>query len=500
MKHLKQLQADPKLFRDRLFIDGADGELVQFGGVSERWQIEAFAELDPAAKRLAGVSRAPARNRAWLCRPRGHSKTSDAGMIVTYLLFASRRPISGVCAAADQDQAKLLRDAITRLVRCNPWLGEVLQVNQYRVTNKHTGSELSIITSDSGSNYGLLVDFVIVDELTHWKKQDLWDTILSTVAKKSHTLLCILTNAGVLGSWQHELCERIKTDERWIYRHLDGVQASWMTDDILAEQRKLLPSISFQRLFENQWVDADGETALAPHEITRAISSIPSGPQECFTYFLGVDLGLKRDSTGLAVVGKHVGDVKEHRTKPRMTVTQRALCESGVRPWPEAKWTQQVIPGTGELNVPHVQKSRNTGMPQDVEAIERHIIELHNEYNFRGIALDPWQASYLVQRLQDQGLPAYEMPFTGPNLTAMCSRFLQVFREGVIQIIEDHDLTRDLKRAKAVERSYGARLDWTRNEDGHGDVGTALAIAILASQNIGPAQQSRVQRELVSWP
>jgi hypothetical protein len=44
--------------------------------------------------------------------PRGHSKSTNLAIVVVWLLVASRRKLSGVGAATDRDQAKLLRDAI----------------------------------------------------------------------------------------------------------------------------------------------------------------------------------------------------------------------------------------------------------------------------------------------------------------------------------------------------------------------------------------------------
>ena len=70
----------------------------------------------PAACR----SRSAARQRAWLERPRGHAKTLDLGVMATWALFASRRRLSGIGAAGDQDQARLLRDAIGRLLGERP--------------------------------------------------------------------------------------------------------------------------------------------------------------------------------------------------------------------------------------------------------------------------------------------------------------------------------------------------------------------------------------------
>ena len=77
---------------------------------------------------------------AWLERPRGHSKTADLAVMASWALFASRRQLFGVAAAGDQDLARLLRDAVRRLVDCNPWLRTILDVQANRIVNSRTGS------------------------------------------------------------------------------------------------------------------------------------------------------------------------------------------------------------------------------------------------------------------------------------------------------------------------------------------------------------------------
>ena len=121
MNDLRQLQAHPHLFRRSLLID-CDGQPKRLAEVCDLWQTEDFEALDPAWRTVVGQPRNgdPAKMRAWIERPRGHSKTQDVMVQVVWALFASRRQISGVVCAVDRDQAKLCRDAADRLVRLNP--------------------------------------------------------------------------------------------------------------------------------------------------------------------------------------------------------------------------------------------------------------------------------------------------------------------------------------------------------------------------------------------
>ena len=98
-----------------LLID-CDGEPKRLGDVLDPWQERDFAALDPGWKRVAGQE-ADGPLRAYLERPRGHSKTHDLGTMAAWALFASRRKLRGYGAAADEVQARLLRDAIDGLLR-----------------------------------------------------------------------------------------------------------------------------------------------------------------------------------------------------------------------------------------------------------------------------------------------------------------------------------------------------------------------------------------------
>src|SRR4051812_24739830 len=106
--NLRELQNDPAAFRAALLIDGDNGP-CKLADCLDPWQRDDFQALDPTWRRVAGQDVEPRFMRAWLERGRGHSKTGDASVMATWVLFASRRKLSGVVAACDRDQAGLVR-------------------------------------------------------------------------------------------------------------------------------------------------------------------------------------------------------------------------------------------------------------------------------------------------------------------------------------------------------------------------------------------------------
>src|SRR3990170_4971237 len=107
-RQVAEFSRSPAAFRQWLTIDTGHTPRA-YSAVADSWQEADFAALD------AGWLRAVGRE-AEGGRGRGHSKTCALSIRATWALAFSQRRLSGVAAAADRDQAKLLRDAMSRLV------------------------------------------------------------------------------------------------------------------------------------------------------------------------------------------------------------------------------------------------------------------------------------------------------------------------------------------------------------------------------------------------
>ncbi|RLS59401.1 MAG: terminase [Planctomycetota bacterium] len=299
----------PSRFRDRLLLSSSPSRLLR--DEIQPWQSADFEALDPAWCRLAGMpcdDEIPHR-RAYIERPRGHSKTSDMAAQIAWILLAARTAIVGVAAAADREQAALLLAAIKRLASLNPTLCHDLTFVEGAVRNRRTGSRLDLISSDVGSSYGILPDFVICDELSHWPGPELWYSLLSSAAKKPDCVLAVLTNAGVGRGWQWEVREQASQSPHWYFSSLDGPHAPWITEQSLDEQQALLPPAVYERLWLNRWQHSDGEfVSLAEAEVcldptlTRKDHGSPQ-----HQYIAAIDYAEKHDYT-VGVIVHREGD------------------------------------------------------------------------------------------------------------------------------------------------------------------------------------------------
>jgi phage terminase large subunit-like protein len=495
-----------------------DGEPRRLGDVLDPWQRDDFEALEPGWNAVVqGGPTKGVRLRAYLERPRGHSKTTDLAIMAASVLALATRPITGVVAAADADQAALLRKAIQTLIRLNPIIdasrtvdvaGEAvpgcLEAQQWRVRNVGTGSELEIISSDAASSYGLLADFIIADELVHWRSRELWDSLLSAAAKKKTCMFVCISNAGTGqgSSWQWKAREVCRQDRGWYFSRLEGPSATWITADRLEEQRRHLPEIAYRRLWLNQWTTGSGD-AIAPDALAAALNqSGPLEPGPGWTFSAGLDLGLTRDASALVVVGRNVGWAEPIPQPPRYRsrLTECLIDQGLLEAAPDPEPDYRDHPATGRTRLAVVRLWRPRGNKVSLEEVERAILHVHARYNLACLAFDPWQAQYLGERLTNQGVPVEAVDPTPSNLKAQATVLLEAFSERQIDLYEDADLLEDLRNLLVVERQYGIRLDSPRGPSGHGDAASALSLALHVSRRYLRAGPNVVEGPLLCWP
>ena len=471
-KTYNQYAADPAAFRNNLLVD-VDGVARRFGKVQDDWQRDDFQSLDPGLLRCIGRSEnTDAKMRAWWERARGHSKSSDIAMTCCYALIFCNRPIKGYVFACDKDQAAILKDAMDTICRLNPWINEILDVQKTLVVNKASdhpgkGATLKIESSDIGSSYGLLADFLVAEEACNWCENTsaLWDSIISSAAKRKNCLFIVLTNAGFCETWQWRVREAARNDPAWIFSRLDGSVASWIDQDRLAEQERMLPAIAFARLWKNQWSSGGGD-ALTPSDIAAAFDSSlepMTGEEKDMLFICGVDLGLVRDSSAVVVLAVPAGG-KSGRIQ---------LAHSKVwKPVPNRKL--------------------------DLMDIERHILELDKQFNLENVAADSWQAELLCQQLEadsghsrrNQRRRFNRQPWvrvinpTPSNLRQQASLLIECFADRRFRFFDCDPLRTDLNKLRIEEKTYGFRCTSPRDGDGHGDTFSAFALALLVAHEL----------------
>jgi hypothetical protein len=77
-----------------------------------------------------------------------------------------------------------------------------------------------------------------------------------------------------------------------------------------------------------------------------------------------------------------------------------------------------------------------------------------------------------------------EIPSTQKYLQAQATCCIEAFNDRRVELYEDSDLRRDLTRMRVEERPQGFRMTFPHDSLGHGDLGTAFLLALLASSEI----------------
>lgn len=358
---------------------------------------------------------------AWLELPRKNGKTHLAAAIALQLLVGDHEPGAEVIlAAVDRDQASLAYDVAVSMVRQSPYLSGRLKVipSTRRIVDPETGSYLRAIAADAAGSHGFNCHGIVADEVHAWPNRELWDVLTTSTGSRRQPLAVAITTAGydrTSLAWElHDYACKVRDgiiDDPSFYPCIYGApeDADWTDEEVwhqanpgledfrgieemrtLCERAKATPALqnTFRRLYLNQW------TASESRWLDLTAWDACGGPvnremlrgMDCYA---GLDLSSTTDLTAF-VLAFPIDDkvlVLPHFWAPRMTA-QRAEERDRV---PYTAWARESLITLTEGNA------------VDYGQVEHDIKELAKEFRIKELAYDRWNASYLIQRLQDDG-------------------------------------------------------------------------------------------------
>ncbi len=458
---MRLAQKSPKHFRNALRI--SLDEQKKFRKICQSWQKKDFEALDPAWKKLAGYPVKPPFQRAYIERPRGHSKTSDMAIQLAWIIQHSSTQLSGLVAAADREQASLIWEAIRKIANLNPRLCPDLVFRKHLVINSQTGTQLDIISSDVSSSWGALPDFVICDELCHWEKPEMWHSLLSSSAKKPNSVLAVLTNAGFGRGWHWDVREAAKNSNQWYFSTLDGSKAPWIQHQWLEEQKDLLPKPVYERLWLNRWQHSDG-----------AFITLEEAESCC-------DLSLKQADAGEP--GQHYIAAIDYAEKRDYTV--------GVLIHHDGK---RIVVDRCDVVVP------SEGNPVKVFWVENWMKKIKEQFHQVHFILDEYQLLSTIQKLENKySIERFQFQGgKGNHSLAVCLRKLIIHQEigwypGCGQLPdreERDDLETELSSLLLKQKPNGyCRIDHIQDGRHHDDRSFALGAAALHLETQATGQE-----------
>ncbi len=256
---------------------------IEAGGRPEKlrscfdpWQWQIAQLLAPAIEHAAGLLDSYSGPRFfYLVMTKGHNKSSFIAWLCDWLLAYHKRPsLSGLVASGDKEQAALLIEFMKKTADLNPWLEKRLFFKSNEVRGNTTRAKLEVLAADASTAHGKTPDFIILDEITWWPDKENSEKLFAALngarEKKKHCILIILSNAGILGTWQHNHLLKAKKSSAWrVYESPEGqVLASWMKPEKIEELKSELPPMMAERMWSNKWLDpAESGGLFRRHEV-----------------------------------------------------------------------------------------------------------------------------------------------------------------------------------------------------------------------------------------
>ena len=355
-----------------------------------------------------------------LMLPRKNGKTELAAAMALYGLLADGEIGAEVySAAADRDQAALVFNVAAQMLRNDPALESECYIvdSQKRIVQESTGGVYRAISAEAYSKHGFNASWVIYDELHAAPNRDLYDVLSTSMGARTQPLLLVISTAGydrdsILGElYRHALRVRetpsidptflpliyeAPTEADWtserVWKKANPALGDFRSLEdmrILCQRAQEIPAQenNFRRLYLNQWTEQSARwVPMAAWDACKAQdASPPARGRRCY---LGLDLASTRDLTALVGVfpDDRGFDVRAQFFIPELNIRERVNRDRVPYDlWQREDWVT-VTPG----NV------------VDYERVRAAVLEWAALYDVREIAYDPWNATDLVQRLQDQ--------------------------------------------------------------------------------------------------
>ena len=326
--------------------------------------------------------------------------------------------------ASDRQQAAIVFDVAVDMVRQNPTLSRLIKIipSTKRMVYQPTGSIYQVLSSEVATKHGLNVSACIFDELHTQPTRALYDVMTqgSGDARKQ-PLWFFLTTAGTDRNsvcWEvHQkaldILEGRKHDPRF-YPVVYGLpdDADWQNgqswykcnpslgytttiDKVRDAYRTALETPADENMFRqlrlNQWVKQSVRWMPMDKWDECGAPVIP-GDLEGRVCYAGLDLSSTSDLTTLVLVFPPSDESEPYIVLPFFWLPEETLPLRVRRDHVMYDvWEKQGFLQTTEGNVVHY------------GFIEKFICELGENYNIREIAYDRWNATQMVQNLEDDG-------------------------------------------------------------------------------------------------
>ena len=387
-----------------------------------------------------------------ICKKVGKSELAAA--IALYLLYADNEPSAEVYgAAADRQQASIVFDVAKQMVEMSPALMKrsKLMGATKRIVNYGNAGYYQVLSAEVGGKHGFSVSGLVFDEIHTQPNRQLYDVLTkgSSDARQNPLHFIITTAGNDRHSIAYELHTKavdilegrrvdptfypvvygLKDDEDW------EDEANWykvnpslgytvdverLRDAYREAKQNPADEITFKWLRCNMWVSST--VAWIPDAIyMRGNEPIDMASLEGRDCYAGLDLSSTGDITALVLIFPPRDEDEKfvllpYFWIPEETIPRRVKANSV----PYDIWEKQGYIMSTEGNVIHY------------DFIEKFIMDLSEKYHILEIAVDRWNATHVIQNLEDNGLTMVPFGQGFASMSAPTKEFYRLLMEGKI--------------------------------------------------------------------
>lgn len=387
-----------------------------------------------------------------ICKKVGKSELAAA--IALYLLYADNEPSAEVYgAAADRQQASIVFDVARQMVEMSPALMKrsKLMSATKRIVNYGNAGFYQVLSAEVGSKHGFSISGLVFDEIHTQPNRQLYDVLTkySSDARQNPLHFIITTAGNDRNSIAFELHTKaidilegrrvdptfypvvygLKDDEDW------EDEANWykvnpslgytvdierLRDAYREAKQNPADEITFKWLRMNMWVSST--TSWIPDAIfmkgNEPINMRLLEGRDCYA---GLDLSSTGDITALVLIfpPRNADEryiLVPYFWVPEETIPQRVKANSV----PYDVWEKQGHLMATEGNVIHY------------DFIEKFICDLAEKYHILEIAVDRWNATHMIQNLEDAGFTMVPFGQGFASMSTPTKEFYRLLMEGQI--------------------------------------------------------------------
>jgi phage terminase large subunit-like protein len=436
--------------------------------------------------------------RVYIEVPRGNGKTTMSDAPALYMLAADGEGGAEIYSAArTRDQAKIAFWTAQQMARRSPEFLRHLgvEVLAHRIVQIRTASYFEAVSADADSLDGKNVHFGLIDELHAHRSRDVYDAIETGAGKRDQSMLWAITTAGSdktgvcyeQRAYVLNILKGTVEDENTfgiVYTIDDGddwtAEETWrkanpnygvsVEPEHLAMQcRKAMQSPASQASFLtkhlNIWIQTDQALFdMRAWERCRddSLSLDQFAGEPCV---LAVDLASKTDIAAVVLLFE-----RDDRIIPfgRFYLPEVAVDEARNGSYRGWAVEERLVLTPGDVI--------------DFGQIEADILEFSQCFDVREIAYDPWQATQLATRLQEEGAKVIEFRQTVANFSEPTKELDALMRSG--RIAHDGDPVLAWMLGNVVGRYDAKENVYPRKERPENKIDGAIALIMALGRHM----------------